>query len=86
MCSEQLRRMVRWTIRVECRLQKIVRTMELMHVWHVKFDIMHAMFIYCCQSLYILHANLKGETRFQGWLFQELRAGFTCIALYHPKA
>ena len=30
--------------------------------------------------------ELKGETRFQDWLFQKVWAGFTCIALYFSKA
>ena len=31
-------------------------------------------------------SSVKGETRFRGWLFQKVYAGFTCMTLYLSKA
>ena len=42
--------------------------------WDIPYDL--------CQRI----LNVKGETRFQGWLFQKVCAGFTCMALYLSKA
>ena len=33
-----------------------------------------------------LSLNIKGKTRFRGWLLQKVCSGFTCMALYLSKA